>query len=295
MAGGVIYKKQDVEILQQITDIKFNIFKLKNKLGNNKRISKKLRKWTVEDVEFLINNWGIMTKKELATALNRSVMSISIYSTKLGLRNMLLYNDNVSICMLAKMLHQLKNYSWLEYILTKYNAPLFHIAPKNELTIKAIKLQDFVNWLEHHKHIIDIGRSEDGCFGNEPNWLKEKREADKRAYAYMDKRNWTQEEQDLIIDMINKGYSYRDISIKSKRTGGALKRFFKDKGIKMRPVRASRHNKWTDEQLELVKDLWLKGYKPCIIQEYLPKSDIAISEIIRRNNYYGVPIKFREV
>lgn len=54
-----------------------------------------------------------------------------------------------------------------------------------------------------------------------------------------------------------------------------------------RPLRADPHaKKWTESEKQLVRDMYLKGFKSCIIAEYINRSAISIQGFIERNKYF---------
>lgn len=90
-------------------------------------------------------------------------------------------------------------------------------------------------------------------------------------------------EDALLTQMLDAyRYSYREISIRLKRTEGALKRRMGDLGLKQRPLRADNHNPWTDEETEILMDLYYKGYVAEVMAEKIPRSALAINGKIER-------------
>ena len=81
-------------------------------------------------------------------------------------------------------------------------------------------------------------------------------------------------------------YGYREISLKLKRTEGAIKRRIGDLKVKERPLKADNLAQWSKKEIETVKKLYLKGYKTCIIAEYVNHSALAIYAMIERHNFF---------
>ena len=135
--------------------------------------------------------------------------------------------------------------------------------------------------------LIDFSKVERNTLGPEPAWVKEKRKADYLANQYK-KTPWTPAEDALLIQMLGAyRYSYREISIRLKRTEGALKRRMKDLGLKQRPLRADNHNPWTEEETEILVDLYYKGYTSGVMAEKIPRSALAINGKIERMVFMG--------
>lgn len=283
------YKHEHLPYLKEITKAKLQIIQIKDKLDKLYK-----NQWSYKDCLFLVENWGQMPAEEIAKRLKKSYTSVISTSTRLSLKNAKLYSNYISLVDLFTHLNgNVDNYRWRKKLLIKYNAPIVKRCFYKEKIIDCINANDFFNWFKDHIHIMDI---KDYDFKlDAPDWFDEKAKADKRAYVYCNKRKWTEAEKETIIEMINQGFGYRDISTKLKRTGGSLKRFFTDNKIKIRPTKADNHIPWTNEEIGKVKDLYLKGYKPCIMQEYINRSDLAINGILERYKYFGkIPERFRK-
>ncbi len=98
------------------------------------------------------------------------------------------------------------------------------------------------------------------------------------------------EEDATLKAMVNsQKYGYREISIKLKRTEGAIKRRMLDLKMEKRPPKAENHNFWKQKEIDIVRDLWLKGYQTCIIAEYINRSALSINGMLERHQYFGDP------
>lgn len=294
-------RKEFCEQLREISQTKLNIVKLKRAIYNaqNKKYrgSKQMKKWTIEDMQFLVDNWGKLSHKELAEKLDRSVNSIKYRASILGLKNYFLYSEEITLNRLSQIIFGRTIDSYSIGIWERYGMPFKKTIASDELEYKTIKIEDFITWFKKNKRVIDLSRTKEGCFGiKEPNWLKEKRRADKKAAAYgPHNRVWTEEEDKLLTQLVDEQIlGYREISIRLKRTEGSLKRRMLDLGLTKRPVRKPPHSPWSEEQIKIVKNLWLKGYQSCIIAEYVDKSALAINGILERYKYFGdPPLKYK--
>lgn len=284
------YTLDDLPELQQLTKAKLMLVEIKEKLKKRAK-----HQWKYKDDLFLVENWGKMSVIEIANKLNKSYEAVLCEADKLSLKNAKLYSDYISICDLLRHLQgKTDNYNWYSYLLKKYNAPIKSIVFYKKKAVDYIKPNDFFNWYKDHLSLIDI-HNYNGKL-NAPDWFIEKANADKRAYVYNNKRKWTNKEKETILKMIADGKGYREISITIKRSGCALKRFFRDNNIKVRPIKANNRINWTNEEIGTVKELYLKGYKPCIIQENINRSDLAINALLERYKYFGKPpLKFKEI
>ena len=289
------YKKSDKEFLQTLTAAKVYKECITRKI-NHKR-NKKTRIWTKQEYDFMVENWGKLSKKEIAETLDRSLSAVICKASKIGLKNYFVYSDEITLNELHRLIFGRNIDTWTFNIWERYKMPFKTLITNKEQDFKVIKISDFLEWFEKYKRVIDLSQSCQGCFGDEPEWLIEKRQADKRAAAYgPHNRVWTIEEDNKLKSMVAaKKYGYRDISIELKRTEGSIKKRLLDLKIIGRPIKADNHNKWKPEEIEIVKDLWLKGYQSCIIAEYTPnRSALAINGLLERYKYFGEPpLKFK--
>jgi hypothetical protein len=152
--------------------------------------------------------------------------------------------------------------------------------------IAVIYLNEFWKWLKKNIHLVDFQYTDETTFGIEPEWVKYKRDADKRMAAY-EPRKWTDSEDKKLLNYVQSyKYTYRELSIIFKRTESAIKRRLHDLKTPIRPIPADNHNFWKKSEIDTVKDLYLKGYKPQIIAEYVNRSALAINGLLERNNYF---------
>ena len=245
----------------------------------------KNKKWTLFELDYLKDNWGEVSIKGIANKLKRSVASVKNKAYKIGLRNMLDYGEYIT---LNQLMNIIKGKHGNGRYLKKVEKAGFPIKYQKivSLQVKVIYMHQFWTWFEKNKHLIDLKNTEKGDFGYEPAWVEEKRQADKRAAEYKT-TPWTAAEDKWLKDLLQAyKYSYREISIKLKRTEGAIKRRMLDLKIKERPLRADNHTPWTYDEIEKVKKLYKKGYKSQIIAEYIDRSALAINGLLERNNYF---------
>lgn len=247
-------------------------------MGKNKR-------WNYSDIKFLKENWGEMPLSNIAKKLKRTINAIKCKSQRIGLKDQKLYMEEISLNQLEKIIYS-KGSGQLQYKSKHNQIPFKYRKIVNE-KIKVIEMDAFWNWLDKNRHAISLHNTDKYSFGYEPDWVEEKRQADKRAYKYEMRRSWSAAEDMGLREMLKTyEYGYREISVVLKRTEGAIKRRMLDLKIKERPLKADNHNPWSKWEIEIVRGLYLKGYKSCIIAEYVNRSAIAINGLLERNNYF---------
>ena len=88
-------------------------------------------------------------------------------------------------------------------------------------------------------------------------------------------------------------YTYRELSIQILRTEGGIKRRIRDLGIKDWPLREAPNSIWSKEEIDIVVDMYNKGYKNDVIKEYINKSAQSIDGKVERLIKDGFLIKHK--
>ena len=241
-------------------------------------------KWTHEELEYLRQQWGQVSIPYIAKTLKRSVEAIRIKAYRIGLGNFIMRGEYITISEFYNCL----GVSYKGHDIQRLIAAKF---PISEITIvtkkrKVIFMDTFFNWFKKNIHLLDLSKCEKGCFGYEPEWFDIKRQADKRANTYK-KTKWTESEDRQLLSLLKfYKYGYRELSIKLKRTEGAIRQRLRDLKVKMRPIRAEDHNLWTEDEVKKLKELYMQGYKPCIIAEYINRTALAIQGKLEHENFF---------
>lgn len=291
--------QKEKEELKNCAKSRLNLIKLKRQIisatGSNRGL--KLTTWSIEDYEFLIDNFGILSKKEIAEKLNKSVNAVSIKCDDLHLIDWFNYSSEIPLNRISKLIFNKNLDSYTFGIWERYGIPVKKTMKSKYFEYKTINIKDFYSWLEQNKRIIDLSQAKENALSDdEPEWFKIKRNLDQRAYKYRG-RVWTSEDDKQLKKYVKaQKLGYDEISKKMKRTYGSIKRRCLDLNLKQRPVRKPPHDGlWTNEQIEIVKKMWLQGAKSCVIAEEIEgKSAGAIQGILERYKYFGEPpLKFK--
>lgn len=240
------------------------------------------RRWTKDEIEYLKNHWGEKSIPAIAKKLNRSVDAVKLKAQRLGLARHIHSGEYITLNQLMQALGRgnVNSYTLISWVKKRG----FPVRTKKSINRKyrVVCLDEFWEWAEKNRTFIDFSKVPQGILGKEPEWVAEQRKADE-LFAMYKKTPWTKEEDALLKAMLNSyRYSYRDISIRLKRTEGAIKRRIFDLGLKQRPLRADNHNPWTDEEEKILLDLYYKGYRPEVIAEHIDRSAQAIRGKIER-------------
>jgi len=215
------------------------------------------KNWTNEEYELLRDLWGESSIPTIAKRLNRSVAAVKIKASKLKLGAHRQRGGLISFLELLRAIGQEHNYSYLKMRLPRDGFPMkYKRVEKNKFLMVCI--DDFWKWAEENKDDINFANFEINALGLEPSWVADKRKADYTASKFT-KEPWSQADDDRLMRMLNTfKYGYAEISIKLRRTEGAVKRRIINLGLKQRPVKASPRF-WTDLEIKTLLDLRKKG------------------------------------
>lgn len=243
------------------------------------------RRWTLSEIDYLKDKWGDVSIKGIAIKLHRTVNAVKIKAQKLHLTRMTDWGEYITFNQLFNIINGKQGIGKDFKRLEKAGFPLQYQTIVTQ-KVKVVYMDKFWRWFEKNKHLIDLKNTQKMDFCYEPEWVDEKRRADKRAAEYK-KTPWTEAEDKRLISLLQDlRYGYREISILLKRTEGAIKRRMLDLNIRIRPLRADNHTPWTEDEIATVKKLYLKGYKSCIIAEYVNRSALAINGLLERHKYF---------
>lgn len=257
-------------------------------LRNKISYKKKNRKWSYSELEYLKEKYGNVQIKNIARALNRSVMAVINKAARLKLGA---FTDNgddyITFNSLLKIIGVDASYTKK---IEKFNFPISTKLVRNK-KVRIVYIDRFFKWLEkdNNKHLVDFSNLEVGSiFAIEPEWFNEKRKADK-MYKRFKKEKWTTEENKRLISLCEEyKYSYKEMSYKLNRVESAIKKQLLKLKVKARPLRVeNNHDKWTAEEITLVKKMYKLGYKPDVIKDFLPKRGaLAIYSLLERHKFF---------
>ena len=235
------------------------------------------RNWTKQEEEYLIEKWGTVSVKAIAKALNRSETAVIVRKDRLGLGAFLESGEYVSCNQLAVALGK-PNFS--DYMMTSWvqnrGFPV-HTKRVNNNTFRIVYLDEWWEWAEKNKDLLNFSKFEENLLGEEPQWVKDKRRHDvEKARKYI-LTPWTKTEDEKLIFLVSKHrYTYDELSKMMRRTNGAIQRRLCDLGVKERPIKADNHVRWTDEDFIRLGELIKIGYGYDLLAEEIGKSSKAI-------------------
>lgn len=264
--------------------------------------TRKGKRWTEEEVAYLQDKWGSININTIAKNLNRTVLGVKLKAQRLGLGNPLTHIDGITIHQLSESLNT--QYSIIKNWIKKYDFPAKRKRLTNKQFVWIVTYEDFWNWAEKHKQMIDFSRIERLSIGPEPEWVEEKRKADQLTKLHVPKPHstpWSKEEDEKLKWMLRQfKYTYPEIAEELQRTQGAVKRRILDLGLKERPIRLYNHIKYTPDEEKMLVEMLEKGYCFEEIASRLGshRSALGVRGKAERMGYKfknGVPYKPKEV
>ena len=234
------------------------------------------RNWTPAEEEYLQEAWGTTSILTIMKNLNRSRYAINNRARRLGLGPFLEAGDYITFHQLLLTLGvESGGYKVISWVKNR-DFPL-HNKRVGTNTFKVVYLEEFWNWAEKNKDLLDFSKFEKNSLGLEPSWVPEKRRHDfEKSQKYI-KTPWTPAEDKRLLYLVSKQqYTYDELSKMLRRTNGAIQRRLFDLGAKERPVKADNHVKWTAEDFELLGELIKRGYGYDLIAEKIGKSSKAV-------------------
>lgn len=239
-------------------------------------------KWSKKEENYLYEAWGTISKNTIAEKLGRSVVAINLKAKRMNLGPFLESGDYIS---LNQLMIQLRgNYVGKQYTIDQWIDKGLRVKTQRIYSdsFRVINLEDFWKWAKKNRTIIDFSKLRPLTFGKEPDWLIKQRKIDKEN-DYFKKTPWTKSEDRKLQMMLNEyKYTYRELSLSLKRTEGAIKKRLTDLNIKNRPIRMPNHNPWTEEETQLLIDLYHKGHNRNTFPNYINRSAQACGGKIER-------------
>ena len=254
------------------------------------------KKWTAAELEYLEENWGKTTTDGIAFKLGRTYSAIINKARILGLGDPLTHMDGITISRLSKELgtHYRLIMNWVE----KYGFPAKQKRLTKEKRFWYVKYEDFWEWADKNRQMIDFSRFDKYALGSEPEWANEKRMADfckKRFVPKPHNTPWSSADLNKLLTLVkDPNMTYPEMSRILQRTHGAIKRRLGMEGIKFRPSYLPNHNKYTAGEIETLETMMHKGHSFIEIAFILDRSEAGVRGKAERMGYTfknGVPFK----
>lgn len=214
--------------------------------------------WTPEEEIYLTEAWGNVSLSHIMMRLQRSKDAIIVRARRLKLGAYLEKGDEY-ITLMRFLGYIGKSTGGDTVAALKKRGLKIRNKRVNDDSFQVVYVQDIWPFLEANRDFIDFNKIEPHTFGKEPAWVKDQRRRQFYSKKAFKKTKWTAQEDKKLMNLVNENLSYKDISQRLARSEGAIERRLVDLGVKMRPVKAYNHNKWTPQEEEMIYDILMSG------------------------------------
>lgn len=225
------------------------------------------KKWSEDEKELLSELWGKYSVPTIARKMNRSKNAIYVMKERLGLGSFLMSGGYVSVLDIAKAMgveYSIVSDNWIG---TK-GLPC-HTVLRDKSRIKHVYIDEFWEWAEKHREIIDFSRLQKNTLPPEPEWVDAQRKND-----YIGKRKktaWTHQELETLNAMIKQGKNTYEVAQRLSRTEQAVRRKMMDIGLG-RKCKKAKNTSWTNKEILTLLRLRAEGVGWEIVGEKLGRS-----------------------
>ena len=239
------------------------------------------KKWTNEDVEYLVENWGSKSIPAIAGKLGRTVNAVVMKRQELGLGAVLDNGGYVTLnALISAVTGSRSSYSYKMTSWVKNRGLPVHTRRVNNCRFRVVYLDEFWKWAEKNRSFIDFSKFEKHALGAEPRWVAEQRGSDVLNRSKVRSCPWTAAEDARLTALLKEQrYGYSELSRLLGRSEGAIQRRCIDLGTKLRPVKADNTGpgaEWTPGDFAALADGIKRGQNYRAIGERIGKSEKAV-------------------
>lgn len=206
---GIITRKDMAKALNIDQSTVFRQFKKMN-------MTKENRRWTQDEVDYLITTVGVKSIGRMASELKRTNQSVLLKLTRLGIGDTWNQIPDISLNDLQSAfnisIHSVQRWK------NELGLPVLKKATRYKRRFYVIKPKDFWKWAKDNQSLIDFRKYESLSIPEEPDWLKEAIRKDYDSIPDRHGKLWTHVEEISLLSLLKSNLSYREIGIKLKRS-----------------------------------------------------------------------------
>lgn len=176
--------------------------------------NKVCRRWTEEERNYVIENWGDVTVSYMAKKINRSEGAIVRFGEKNKLGSM--YKKSyISTIEAAEIISvdQTTIIRWINECGLKAKFKALKTRRKYQIDI-----DEFRKFLKSNQNLWKSNDLEEYALGKEEDWLKEKRKKDNDIIIKKQGSLWTTKEVHIMNKLIEEGKTLKEIAVVLNRT-----------------------------------------------------------------------------
>ena len=230
--------------------------------------------WTEEDISYLEDFWGTKSITAIAKGLGRTPNAVKLKAYKIGLGSALASSPRISFNQLVEATGG--SYTTRYEVWVEKNGLPTHTQKVKKCSFRMVDIDEFWEWADKHRSLIDFSKIEPLILGEEPEWVENQRKQDYLTNSKCTTKPWTSAEDDKLKYFISQQkYTYAEISDFLSRTPGAIQRRCLDLGIELRPIKAP-SKFWTDEDHKIITQGIKNGESYTVIADKLKRSEKSL-------------------
>lgn len=215
--------------------------------------------WSKEDDNYITEKWGNVTVETMAINLGRTEIATYQRAKTLKLGS---YREAggtyISPLQIAELIG--KSSGCIYYWIKTGKLPS-RKRKREKRNIHQVDMEDLINFLKENQDLWDSRNLERYGLGEEPEWLKEKRETDIQNSQNKHKEPWSRSDDHRLLELYEEGLSADEIAEKLNRTKTSIivrlsKRRRKGERIPQKKIPLP----WTKEETEIMLSLEKQGY-----------------------------------
>jgi hypothetical protein len=206
------------------------------------------KRWTTEQENFLIDNFGKLSYETIAKSkvIQKTHLAVERKARSMNLGNPKDYDDSMTRNYFCKKIDiDPKTFNrWDKKFGLKTITKVVAIKQK----IVTVKLTDFWEWSENHQNLINWNKFKEDALGVEPNWTKKARADYRKKYPEKHNISWTNEEDKMLMSYFKLGLPLAKIAKNMKKRRSAV-------DARLGKIYAERKHmhEWTLGELEVMK------------------------------------------
>ena len=172
------------------------------------------RRWTKEEEEMLVDNWGKLSIETIAKRINRTADAVELNGRRLQLGWQMTAYSSTEVANILGISHRtIYNYMSAGIIEAKKDKTKMKRYVSTEAQI--------MKFMREHQDLWDTRKININLYSRKPKWYLEKEKADKEKNIKSMQR-WSELEVKIVVDRYRRGYTYEEIASEVERTASSV-------------------------------------------------------------------------
>lgn len=212
------------------------------------------RKWTLEELETLREDWGKISMATIAKNVHRDVDAVAQQAHKMKLPPVYRNTDLMTLSEFCET-SGISRDRVMRTLAPRHGFPVISRRYGKKRYNYYVDQEKVLEWLEEHQDLFDASLMRDPCFTPEPEWLRKKRAMDyhtkRKLHRTAKRRNWTQAEIEAAMSLYRNGYTADEIAERIHRSVGPVKAKLRENGMAWAGPKA-----WSGKDFEFLYRNW---------------------------------------